>query len=259
MTLKENNYPRNIYRVLQDYFRVREVILQEGVFTRCRAQTWGCPEGSVLGPTIWNLVFNDLLRDIKTNTEGSPTAYADDLAIVIGGANRLEIQAKARSCVSRTQGWCGKHKLYISAQKSCFIQLKGTFKQDDTPDIRLEDGTAIKMVQTATYLGVEIDKGARFHTHCVNVGGKAKKSFQKFKSIAKSKWGLEHESLLAIYQSIFVPTIMYGAGAWAAYATLQDVRKLTMAQRAALLTVTGAYRTVSEPALLVIANVRTIK
>ena len=158
-------------------------------------------------------MFSNLLRDIEANTEGNPTAYADDLTIVVSGKSRTEIESKARYCVERTQGWCRKHKLSVSAQKSCFIQLKGTFRRGDTPDIRLEDGRAIHMVQTATYLGVEIDKGVRFHTHCVNVGEKAKNTFQKFKNIAKSKWGLEHESLQAIYRSIFVPTVVWSRSA----------------------------------------------
>ena len=38
MAPKENNCPRDVYKVLQDYFRNREVVLQEGAFNRRRSQ-----------------------------------------------------------------------------------------------------------------------------------------------------------------------------------------------------------------------------
>jgi len=257
MALKENDCPRDVYTVMQDYFKNRQVILQEGDSTRRRVQSRGCPQGSVLGPTLWNLVFDGLLRDIETQTKGQPTAYADDLVIVVEGENIQEIEREAQYCVNRVMEWCGKHKLGVSTEKSCLLMLKGNIRGQN-PAIHLGN-QKMRMEQSAKYLGIEIDKGIRFHSHCSIVREKVKNVFHKFRGIARSKWGLRHESLQIIYKAICIPIITYGAGAWAEYATQKDFQILTRAQRAALLVITRAYRTISEPALLVIANVKTVQ
>ena len=235
------------------------MILQEGDKVRQRGQTRGCPQGSVLGQILWNLVFRGLLSEIEIHTEGKPTAYADDLAIVVAGANRQEIEHKAQHCVNRVLEWCDRHKLCVSTDKSCLLLLKGTIRQDDVPVIRLGGNQIMRMDQSVTYLGIVIDKGTRFHTHCSRIREKVKTIFHKFRGIARSKWGFRHESLQIIYTSICNPVLTYGAGAWAEYVTQKDIQILTKVQRAALLVITRAYRTISEPALLVIANVKTAK
>jgi retron-type reverse transcriptase len=44
--------------------------------------TKGCPQGSVLGPTLWNLVLDSLL-DSEWSHWTTPIAYADDLAVIV--------------------------------------------------------------------------------------------------------------------------------------------------------------------------------
>lgn len=53
----------------------------------------GCTQGSVLGPIIWNLKFDKLLeREFLENSQ--PIAFAEDVAFVISGDARREIEAK---------------------------------------------------------------------------------------------------------------------------------------------------------------------
>jgi hypothetical protein len=77
--------------------------------------------------------------------------------------------------------------------------------------------------------------------------------------VARANWGIGGKELLTMYKSIFVPTITYASGAWGKYIMKTWQTKLDSAQRAALLTVTKAYRTVSGPALLIMAGVDTVE
>ena len=57
--LKERQCPRNVYEVVADYLRNREVRLVGKHGEVQKQVTRGCPQGSIMGPTFWNLVFDD--------------------------------------------------------------------------------------------------------------------------------------------------------------------------------------------------------
>lgn len=46
----------------------------------------GCPQGPILGPSLWNLVFDILINGLSDiAVEIIPTAYADEIFILIEG------------------------------------------------------------------------------------------------------------------------------------------------------------------------------
>lgn len=49
-----------------------------------------CPQGSILGPDLWNLVLNGLLRRLETSN-CTFAAYADDLIILLHADTRLNV------------------------------------------------------------------------------------------------------------------------------------------------------------------------
>ena len=126
----------------------------------------------------------------------------------------------------------------------------------DTVRIYDADGSPMEDKNTVKYLGVWVDRRLKFRTHCQNIA--TKNSMTKFAEVTKARWGLKGKDLL-IYKSIFVPITTYAAGAWAPYAAKRDITKIITAQRSALLVAARGYRTISNPALLIIAGVQHIE
>ena len=56
--------------------------------------TKGCPQGSVLGPLFWNLIFDEFVEDLRRE-ENEAIAFADDLIVVIEANNRKGLEMNA--------------------------------------------------------------------------------------------------------------------------------------------------------------------
>ena len=61
--LRKLGCPKDLYKLINSYLSHREIIRQEGANKLRKKTTMGCPQGSVLGPIFWILIFNAVLRD----------------------------------------------------------------------------------------------------------------------------------------------------------------------------------------------------
>lgn len=80
--LRVLGFCRNIQEVVLSYLSDREVMIENDGEVVHRKMDKGCPQGSVLGPVLWNLTFDELLeRDLPPNSRA--IAFADDVAFLI--------------------------------------------------------------------------------------------------------------------------------------------------------------------------------
>lgn len=252
--LRDRGCPSNLYGLMVDYFakRVVKIVSKHGVVEK--EVTKGCPQGSILGPSCWNLVFDGLLRRLSDdNVECEPTAYADDILVVIYGSSRVELQEKGQKVADLVINWCNGEKLRLSAAKSEMMLVKGKLSLSRPPVIKLY-GVNLKLKTTMKYLGVNFDAGLGIRTHVERVSGKVRGLFNRLAAVAKARWGLGFRALRILYRGLLVPIVTYAAAGWADLLNVRTRRELLSAQRQVLLRVTKSYRTVSTAAIAVIAG-----
>ncbi|KAJ3622383.1 hypothetical protein MTP99_002898 [Tenebrio molitor] len=80
--LRRKNIPEYLIATVKSYVTDRLVIYQNGDLEVRKTCTKGCPQGSVLGPTLWNLVLDVFLEE-DLPEEVKVIAYADDIALII--------------------------------------------------------------------------------------------------------------------------------------------------------------------------------
>lgn len=94
-----------LIRVIRDYFRDRSISYRDVVGgIRRRLIVRGVPQGSVLGPLLWNIAYDEVLGRVLPPS-CRVICYADDMLVVVGGGG-LEGRARERNhCGGQGGAW----------------------------------------------------------------------------------------------------------------------------------------------------------
>lgn len=148
-----------------------------------RMASKGCPQGSVLGPHLWNLVMDDLLKTMNSQDEIlSFSAFADDLTVLIKGHSRLELQSNINQALETIHTWARGAQMEIAANKTSYSIVKGVVNRN--PTIRLNN-QHVSRQNVVKFLGLLVDEKLHFLTHIPTICAKSKAAMQKIASIAQ--------------------------------------------------------------------------
>ena len=121
----------------------------------------GVPQGTVLGPLLFNLYVNDLKDSIDSKSR--LIQYADDCLIYSSGQDSPQTLAELQKNVRGIDEYFSIHQLNLNASKTQFITFS---RKNDTRSTASEiiaiGRTNVKKKNRCKYLGVTIDKHLSF-------------------------------------------------------------------------------------------------
>ena len=82
--LQESGCTGNLYKLTKNYFSKRRATMERNNIKLERAVSKGCPQGSCLGPGMWNIFYNSLLK-LKFTSSTIIIAFVDDLLLLTRG------------------------------------------------------------------------------------------------------------------------------------------------------------------------------
>lgn len=212
----------------------------------------GCPQGSICGPAIWNVMMDDLLLTLAERGIRH-VAYADDLLIIVEGRSRTVLEEAAVQALQLAADWGGRVGVDISFTKTEAMMLRGRFDAGRMPIIRI-GAEQVQIVQMVKYLGVWVSDGLRFHGHLREIKKKLLRVVAPLKRVLRQSWGLKRKAALAWVKGLLMPVALYGAPVWYQSARTAPGRKsLDSAQRVSLYFL-RTCRTVSTEAMQVLAG-----
>ena len=166
----------------------------------------GVPQGSVLGPTLFNLYTSDLVASIQSE---SVYIYADDTTVYCVGKTIDEVSAALNQSLKELYALCVKNRLTPHPKKSeCMLIYRGSFTSP-LPPINL-GGNNLEYVRHSRLLGVIIDHKLGWSIHIKEL----KKSFANKLSLIKKSRFLPQQDLLNLYFKAIIPAVTYGISVW---------------------------------------------
>lgn len=252
--LVKANCSSTLINIIDKYFSKRKVIVKSNFKEAHKYMQKGCPQGSIIGPTMWNFCMDALLHQLAEIKDVETIAYADDLAMLIGGNSRLELEKRGADVIKTINDWCEMHKLKISATKTTALLMRGKLDKERMPRLKIEQQN-IKYASEVRYLGVLIDGKLSFVTHARYLRDKLTKFMMQIRRIARDEWGLKKNVLNILYRAVAVPITTYAAALWYDKVSRTLVKRhILAAQRTLLMVLTKACKTTSTSAMQVISG-----
>jgi len=204
------------------------------------------PQGSVLGPTLWNVLYDGLLRT-RLPTGVKFLAFADDVALVAKVKDSIQLKQLLTISANRVKDWLSNSGLQLALQKCEAITSTRTHNDMHITIV----GSQVTTLESLKYLGLQLDSKWSFLAHAKTVAAKAGKVAQNLSRIIPNI-SADKSRKRKLLNNVVHSILLYGAPIWA-----QDMFKtgwstLLKIQRRICLRIASAYCIVSSDAVGVI-------
>lgn len=104
-------------RLIRSYFEDRWLEYETSAGVKKRKISGGVPQGSVLGPLLWNIMYDGILH-LKLPKATEIIGFADDIAVVVTAKHLTEICDKTNRTIEVVQSWLQRNGLKLAEQKT---------------------------------------------------------------------------------------------------------------------------------------------
>ena len=193
----------------------------------------GVPQGSVLGPLLFNIYINDILQCI--NNPNSLRLFADDALLL--GPRKSDGSSPIQADLDRLVAWANTWQMKFNVKKCQVISFSSTSNYNKI-EFRLAD-TVLYTANFVKYLGVYIDHKLDWSTHVKYV---CNKSNQTLNMLRRSLKGSKTPARLTVYKTLVRPVLEYASCAWSPYKQ-GHIQSLEKIQRKAVRWIENLKRT----------------
>ena len=135
--------------------------------------THGVPQGSILGPLLFNILINDISQVVD---KAQIILYADDTAMYYAHKDPKTIQEILGNQCNNINNWLGDNNLYLNLNKGKteFVLFGTPQRLSKAEKIEIPiNKSAVHESSQYTYLGVILDHHLNLHEHLTKVFKKA--------------------------------------------------------------------------------------
>lgn len=250
--LVKRQVDKSLINIISSYLSERSILIEaEGQRVKKNISS-GVPQGSVLGPTLWNILYDGVL-EIDQPEGVTLIGFADDIVMVVTAIDESTLMSRANTALQRVDNWMETKNLHLAPEKTEAALL--TKKRKIEPIHFMIHDTVVNLSNQVRYLGVWLDTKLTFSKHIEKALQKAEKTVTALSRLMPNIGG-PRASKRKTMSSVIHSQILYAAPAWHSAIKKKGIRtQLNRTQRGMLIRVVSSYRTISAAAAGIIAGI----
>lgn len=163
-------------------------------------------------PTIWNLAYNYILRDLESRGINA-VCYANDTAVILSENNLSRLTASAEETILHIETKLGEAGLLLNIEKTQIMLLHGNRLKKYKPDL-LKMKICDRMISSTVvmkYLGLHLDNELDWRPHIRYLIEKTKKKLPGILSVCKNTYGYSQKARRTLIQATVGAYCRYGS------------------------------------------------
>lgn len=212
----------NCLKLFSDFLALRTQMVKVGEHKSKEAEiTYGVPQGSILGPSLFLIYINDLCSMKLPNA--NIFAYADDTAIVFQEETWQLVFRAAECGLATIKHWLNSNLLTLNTDKTQYITFSMRHNNDIFKHFNLKahcchnippincNCPLLSRTTSLKYLGVMLDEHLRWMPHITLLSSRIRKLTWIFKKLRNA---LDTDLLASVYIAICQSVQTYCITAW---------------------------------------------
>lgn len=187
----------------------------------------GVPQGSILGPFLFNIFVNDI---VNITSEAKFVNYADDTTLLFTAENVDLLFESANLALSKLNVWSRINSLQINVAKTKAVLFRPKSKLVNITKHIVINSTRIEIVNAFKLLGVTFSENMSWDDHINYVTSKLS---QIVGILNRNRYVLPTNVKLLIYNSLFYSHLIYGHLVWGK-TTIANLDKINILQKKAV-------------------------
>lgn len=227
---------------IKSYLEYRcQVVVIENHTSDLKLVTSGVPQGSILGPLLFNAYINDITN---ITSAAKYIIYADDTTLLFRSASCSELVTCANSALNKLNTWCQVNSLTINTNKTKAILFQPKNSRANITDRIFIGNSTVDVTSSVKCLGVIFDEHLTWNKHVDSLSGKLAGVVG---ALAKVRSFLPTSVKLLVYNSLFFSHLKYCHLVWG-NTTQSNITKLSLLQKKAVRAISNsAYDAHTEP------------
>ena len=221
LRLQKLNVDPYLVRWILSFLTDRRVRVRLGKrhYSRTRIFTCGVPQGTVLGPLLFNIFMEDLSAELSKIPGAHHYFYADDLTIVASGEDRELVLNQALAMLKQ---WSETHFMGVNVAKTkaCHFRSRNNF-----PVLKYGD-TVLAIEDTPKLLGLTFNSHRGFGHHTQSMKKKSVKTLLRLSAVSNTVLGASRDTIRCFHLALVSSSLLYACPVW--FSIVSDTDLATM-------------------------------
>lgn len=172
--------------------------------------TKGVPQGSILGPVLFNIYINDICN---LELKGKVQLYADDAVLKYSSTNLKDLYEYMQTDLNVLKLWLTRNRLQLNVSKTKFMIFTNRMISDTVISEHMisYNGVVVERVKSFKYLGLMLDSKLKWDLHIEMIKSKIRPYIF---SIRRMKQILPRNSLIIVYNAFILTHLTYLNPVW---------------------------------------------